>query len=144
MNLNSEPEPRRLLDSLEWVHVTLAAILCGTVFALVRWGDQDLQTISTFIIAVAGVIGAFYLKQTRQDTQDVKVLANGNLARKDLEIADLQKALNDAQRLHTQEVAQMAVQVPTTAALPQSLVTDPHANGNDASSTTVQLPVIRA
>jgi uncharacterized protein YdbL (DUF1318 family) len=138
------PEPRRLLNNLQWVHVALAFVLCGTVFALVRWGRQDLTTVSTFIIAVAGVVGAFYLKGVRQDSQDVKVLANGNLERKDREISDLQQKLADAQRLHTQEIAQMAAQVTAPALLPQSLVAESHALGAEAtSSSTVPLPVFR-
>lgn len=107
------------------------------------WGGQDLQMISTFIIAMAGVGGYVALRQVRNDQEEVKTLANGNLARKDIEIAMLQKQLTEAQRLHTQEVAQMAVQVPSTASLPESLLTDTHASGADATASTVQLPVIR-
>lgn len=141
--MSNSPEPKGVIEKIQWVHVGLITVLCGTVFSLIRWGGQDLQTISTFIIAVAGVYGAFYLRQSRQDTQETKTLANGNLARKDLEIALLQKQLTDTQRLHTQEIAQMAVQVPSATHLPQSLYADEHTNGADATSSTVQLPVIR-
>jgi hypothetical protein len=140
--LSTSPDTKKWFENLQWVHVALIFILCSTVFALVTWGGQDLQMISTFIIAIAGVGGYVALRQVKQDQQEVKVLANGNLARKDLEIALLQKQLQDAQRLHTQEVAQMAVQVPSSASLPQSLYADEHANGAGATSTTLQLPVV--
>lgn len=143
--MTNTPEPvKGVLNNLQWVHIALVLIICGTIFSLVFWADQKLETISTFIIAVAGVYGAFYLRQSRQDTQDVKILANGNLARKDQEIADLQNKLAAFQRVHTQEIAQMAVQVPNTAHLPESLLADTHANGVDAISSNLQLPAIRA
>lgn len=141
--MTNTSEPRRLLDNIQWVHVALALVLCATIFALVTWGKQDLGTISTFITAIAAVVGAYYMKGVRQDSQETKVLANGNLARKDKEIADLQNKLAAFQRIHTQEIAQMAVQVPSTASLPESLLADLHANGADATTSTVQLPVIR-
>lgn len=141
--MSSSPDTKRFLDSLRWEHVVLVLVLCSTVFALVRWGGQNLGTISTFIIAVAGVGGYVALRQVNQTQQEVKTLANGNLERKDKEIADLQKQLAAVQRIHTQEVAQMAVQVPSTAHLPESLLADTHANGVDATTSTLQLPVTR-
>ena len=141
--MSTSPDTKKWFESLQWVHVALITVLCATVIALVTWGGQKLDTISTFIIAIAGVGGYVALRQVRQDSQETKVLANGNLARKDLEIAVLQKQLSDMQRLHTQEVAQMAMQVPATAHLPQSLVVDAHANGHDAlTAQTVQVPAI--
>lgn len=142
--MTNTTEPRRLLDNLHWVHVGLATVLCGTVFSLVMWGKQDLGTISTFITAIAAVVGAYYMKGVRQDSQETKVLANGNLARKDLEIAVLQKQLFDAQRLHTQEIAQMAAAAPSSASLPSSLTTEEHAGGSEAfTGPTVQVPTLQ-
>lgn len=141
--MSTSPDTKKWFENLQWVHVALITVLCATVFALVTWGGQKLDAISTFIIAIAGVGGYVALRQVRQDSQDVKTLANGNLERKDKEIADLQNKLAAFQRIHTQEIAQMAVQVPSTASLPESLLADLHANGADATATTVQLPVIR-
>lgn len=140
---NTPEQPKGALHNLQWVHIALAFILCATIFSLVFWADQKLETISTFIIAIAGVYGAFYLRQSRQDTLETKTVANGNLARKDQEIADLQNKLAAFQRVHTQEIAQMAVQVPNTAHLPESLLADLHANGADAITSTVPLPIAR-
>jgi hypothetical protein len=141
--VTAAPDTKRFLDALRWEHVAMITVLCATIFALVRWGGQDLQTISVFIGALAGVGGYVALRQVRQDSQDVKTLANGNLERKDKEIADLQQKINDQQRLHTQEVAQIAAQVPNPTYLPQSLTPDQHVDGVDATSTTVQMPAIR-
>jgi hypothetical protein len=141
--MTAAPDTKRFLDALRWEHVAMITVLCATIFALVRWGGQDLQTISVFIGALAGVGGYVALRQVRQDSQDVKILANGNLARKDQEIAELQQRLADRERLHTQEVAQIAAQVPSPTYLPQSLAPDSHANGVDATSTTLPLPAIR-
>jgi hypothetical protein len=142
--VTNTPEPKNVLNNLQWVHIALVLILCGTIFSLVFWADQKLETISTFIIAIAGVYGAFYLRQSRQDTLETKTVANGNLARKDQEIADLQNKLAAFQRIHTQEIAQMAVQVPNTARLPESLLADLHPNGADEITSTVPLPAIKA
>lgn len=141
--MSTSADTKRWFDNLQWVHVALVTVLCATVFALVMWAGQKLDAISTFIIAIAGVGGYIALRQVRQDSQDVKTLANGNLERKDKEIAELQNKLAAFQRIHTQEIAQMAVQVPSTASLPESLLADLHANGADATATTVQLPVVR-
>ena len=141
--MTNTPEQKSVLNNLQWVHIALVFILCGTIFSLVFWADQKLETISTFIIAIAGVYGAFYLRQSRQDTLETKTVANGNLARKDQEIANLQDKLAAFQRIHTQEIAQMAVQVPNTARLPESLLADLHPNGADEITSTVPLPITR-
>lgn len=140
--MSTAPDTKKFLDALRWEHVALVFIICATIFSLVAWGGQKLDTISTFIIAVAGVGGYVALRQVKQNSDEVKVLANGNLARKDLEIAVLQKQLQDAQRLHTQEMVQMAVRMPSTTHLPQSLYADEHAHSADATSSTLQLPVV--
>lgn len=113
---------------ISWQVVAIAFIGCATVFALVFWGGQKLGEISTFLGAVATIVVAIYLRQVKQDT-------NGNLSKRDAQIAELQRQLTDLHMTRASEAAQMAKQVPSTASLPSTLVTDSHALGGDGHAT---------
>lgn len=112
-------------------------IACATVFSLVYFAGQKLGDLSTFIIAIFGVISAAYLRQISKDT-------NGNLSKRDAQIADLQRQLNELHNVRTSETVQLAKQVPMTASLPPTLAPDTYAPGVDAlSSPTVSVPTIQ-
>lgn len=122
---------QRLSDIFQWPMVTIIAIGCGTVFSLVYFGGQKLGDISQFLTAVAAIFIGVYIRQVKQDT-------NGNLSKRDAQVADLQRRLDELHSIRASEAAQMAKQVPSTASLPPTLVADPHALGADAP--TIQMP----
>ena len=135
--MSDTPTSNRLLDQIKWPVVAMFFVACATVFALVFWGQQKLGDLSTFIIAVFGVISAAYLRQISKDT-------NGNLSKRDAEIAELRAQLNMLHNVRTTETAQLAKQVPTTASLPSTLTADPYAPAVDAlSAATVSVPTIQ-
>lgn len=135
--MTEEASSKRLIELIQWPIVAIIFIGCLTVFSLVFWGHQKLDDISTFISAVALVATAFYIRQVKQDT-------NGNLTRRDEQIADLQRQLSALHNVRTIETAQLAQQVPSSASLPPTLAPDMHANGSDAfTQATVPVPTIQ-
>jgi hypothetical protein len=137
--VSTEPEsdPKRLIELIGWPVVFLATVGCATVFALVFWGGQKLDDISGFIGAVATIILAVYVRQVSKDT-------NGNLSKRDAQIADLTRRLDELHTVRAGEVAQLAQQVPPSASLPPTLAADSHASSNDAlNGSTVQVPTLQ-
>lgn len=135
--MSETPERSKLQELLNWPVVALFFIGCATIFSLVFWGHQKLDDISGFISAVALIIVGVLLRQVSRDT-------NGNLTKRDAEIATLRRELMDLHAIRASEAAQMAQQVPPSASLPPTLAADPHALVSDAfNSPTVQVPTVQ-
>jgi hypothetical protein len=135
--MSEEQGPKRAIELISWPVVALFLIGCATVFALVFWGHQELNTISAFVGALGTIVVAVYLRQVSKDT-------NGNLSKRDLQIEELQRRLDALHTVRASETAQFAQQIPPTASLPPTLAPEPRATASDAfNATTVQVPTVQ-
>lgn len=129
--------PSKLADLLRWEVVALAFIGCATVFALSFWAKQDLLAISSFVTSIASIFIGVYLRQVSKDT-------NGNLTKRDEQIAELNRRIDELHNVRASEAAQLAKQVPPSASLPLTLAPDPYAPGVDAlTGPTVPVSTIQ-
>lgn len=135
--MTTPPDTNKMRDLIQWPVVALAFIGCATVFALAFWAKQDLLAIASFITSIASIFIGVYLRQVSKDT-------NGNLAKRDAQIAELQRRYDELHNVRTIEAAQLAKQVPASASLPPSLAPDPYASASDAfTASTVSVPTVQ-
>lgn len=108
------------MPKIEWPLAWIAIAALGAVVGLVALG-QDLKTIGLFLSGAATTYLAYRQVMQGRAVEEVKTLANGNLARRDEENARLKEEATARERDFSRIIAQLVNAAPQNTPLPQQL-----------------------